>query len=170
MEFFNVRQATRDDEPFLWLMMYYAAHMDEQGLDTSAVRNVPALAKYVVGWGRHGDLGFVAVESVRNEPIGAAWLREFAAADPGQGFIDASIPVLAIAVLPSYTGRGIGTVVLQGLLAAAGRKYPAVSLKVRQSNPAVRLYERLGFRKVPGSEMVNRVGGVSCIMELVFGA
>jgi len=55
-------------------------------------------------------------------------------------------------------------------LAAARPKYRGISLNVRRSNPAVRLYERLGFRKVPGSEMVNRVGGVSIIMEVVFGA
>lgn len=151
-------------------MLYYAAHMDEQGLDTSAARNMPVIAKYVAGWGRHGDLGFVAVESVRKEPIGAAWLREFTRANPGHGFIDESIPELAIAVLPSHAGRGIGTALLQELLAAASQKYRGVSLNVRQSNPAVRLFERLGFRKVPGSEMVNRVGGISIIMGLVFGA
>ena len=105
---------------------------------------------------------------MRNEPIGAAWLREFTRADPGHGFIDESIPELGIAVLPSHTGRGVGTALLQELFAAVSQKYRGVSLNVRQSNRAVRLYERLGFRKVPGSEMVNRVGGISIIMELVF--
>lgn len=170
MEPLKVRQATRDDEPFLWLMLYYAAHMDEQGLDTSAALNTPAIAKYMASWGRYGDLGFVAVESVRNELIGAAWLREFTRANPGHGFIDESIPELAIAVLPAHTGRGIGTTLLQELVTAASQKYRGVSLNVRQSNPAVRFYERLGFRKVPGSELVNRVGGISIIMELEFGA
>ena len=151
-------------------MLYYAAHMDEQRLDPSAARNSPAIAKYVTDWGRRGDLGFVAVDAGRDEPIGAAWLREFTKADPGYGFVDESIPGLAIAVLPSHTGRGIGSTLLQELLAAARQKYRGVSLNVRQSNPAVRLYERLAFRTVPGSEMVNRVGGISIIMELVFRA
>jgi hypothetical protein len=31
-------------------------------------------------------------------------------------------------------------------------------LSVRETNPAVRLYERLGFKLVPGSEKTNRVG------------
>ncbi len=170
MKSMDVRRATRDDEPFLWLMLYYAAHLDEQGLDTSAAMDVPSLAKYVAGWGRRGDLGFVAVDAVRNESIGAAWLRQFTAADPGQGFIDPSIPELAIAVLPAHVGRGIGTAVLQELLAAASQQYRVVALKVRQSSPAVRLYERLGFRRVPGRDFANRVGGVSFVMELVFRA
>lgn len=151
-------------------MLYYAAHMDEQGLDTSAARNAKAITRYVEGWGRQGDLGFVAVESARSDPVGSAWLREFTRANPGHGFIDESIPELAIAVLPAHTGRGIGTALLQELLAAASRRYRGVSLNVRQSSPAVRLYERLGFRKVPGSELVNRVGSISIIMELGFGA
>lgn len=166
----TVRPASRDDEPFLWLMLFYAAHLGEQGLDAAAAMEVPSLAKDVAGGGRRGDLGFVAVDSVLNQPIGAAWLREFSAADPGYGFIDEAVPELAIAVLPSHTGRGIGTVVLQELLAAAGQEYGAIALKVRLSNPAVRLYERLGFRKVPGSEFVNRVGGVSFVMERVLRA
>lgn len=170
MESVKVRQATCEDEPFLWLMLCYAAHMDEQRLDMSAARNAPMIAKYLEGWGRPGDLGFVAVDSMSNQPLGAAWLREFTRADPGHGFIEESIPELAIAVLPSHTGRGIGTALLRELLATASQKYRGVSLSVRESNPAVRLYKRLGFRKVPEREMVNRVGGISIIMELVFGA
>ncbi len=167
MESLKVRQATSEDEPFLWLMLYYAAYLEEQGLGPSASRAMPALAKYVAGWGRPGDLGFVAVDSTRDEPVGAAWLREFTAADPGRGVIDPSIPELAVAVLPSHTGRGIGGLILEKLLTAAGQQYSAVALKVRQSNPAVRLYEKLGFRKVPGSDFVNRVGGASFVMQLV---
>lgn len=170
MNLLNVRQATRGDEPFLWRMLYYAAHMDEQGADVSAAMNQPALATYVAGWGRPGDLGFVAVGPAHNEPIGAAWLREFTDANAGYGFLVESVPELAVSVLPSHIGQGIGTLVLRRLLDAAARKYRAVSLNVRQSSPAVRLYERLGFRKIAGSEMINRVGGVSFNMELAFGA
>jgi ribosomal protein S18 acetylase RimI-like enzyme len=55
--------------------------------------------------------------------------------------------------------------VLQALLAAAAETYERIALKVRRSSPAVRLYEQLGFREVPGREFVNRVGGVSLVME-----
>jgi GNAT superfamily N-acetyltransferase len=162
-----VRRATADDEPFLWAMLYYAAHMGELGVEMSAVRATPALAKYVTGWGRRGDLGAIALDDVRGERLGAAWLREFPAAEPGRGFVDPSVPELAVAVLPGQTGRGVGTVVLTTLLAAAAEKYERVALKVRRSSAAVRLYERLGFQAVPGREFVNRVGGVSLVMERI---
>ena len=47
---------------------------------------------------------------------------------------------------------------------AAAKDHSAVSLNVRSTNPAVRLYARLGFEKVGGSDMVNRVGGASSNM------
>lgn len=164
----RVRPATREDEPFLWRMLYYAAHMDGQGLDTSAARTTPAIAMYVAGWGRDGDLGFIAVDTVSNDAIGAAWLRQFSKANPAHAFIEESIPELVIAVVPTHIGRGIGTALLKELLAAASQKYRGVSLNVRQCSPAVRLYERLGFRRIPDRELVNRVGGISLVMEFLF--
>jgi ribosomal protein S18 acetylase RimI-like enzyme len=48
-------------------------------------------------------------------------------------------------ILPEYQGQGIGTQVLNDLLAAAFREGLPVTLRVLQVNPAKRLYERLGF-------------------------
>ena len=41
-----------------------------------------------------------------------------------------------------------------------------LNLSVRSENPARRLYERLGFRDIPGSAVTNRAGGVSIGMAL----
>lgn len=50
-----------------------------------------------------------------------------------------------IHLLPDYQGRGIGTLLLQDVLTQAkGRQLP-VRLILLRSNPAKRLYERLGF-------------------------
>jgi ribosomal protein S18 acetylase RimI-like enzyme len=75
---------------------------------------------------------------------------------------------LAIAVLPDYRGQGIGAKLLTQILDTAKMKYPAVSLSVRSNNPVLRLYERTGFLKVPGSEVVNRAGEVSFNMVYKF--
>jgi len=40
------------------------------------------------------------------------------------------------------------------------------ALKLCHENPARRLYERLGFREIPGSAAASRVGGMSIGMEL----
>lgn len=50
-----------------------------------------------------------------------------------------------IHLLPDYQRRGIGTLLLQELLAHAKKKQLPVRLMVLQVNPARQLYERLGF-------------------------
>lgn len=52
-----------------------------------------------------------------------------------------------IALLAEYRNRGIGRQLLQQLLDDAGRDGIAVRLQVLKTNPAYRLYERLGFVK-----------------------
>ena len=48
-------------------------------------------------------------------------------------------------ILPEYQGNGIGKQVLQCLLEDAAFENLTVELSVLRSNPAKRLYERLGF-------------------------
>ena len=50
-----------------------------------------------------------------------------------------------MAVLPDCRGQGVGTALLEGLLAVARERYTVVSLSVSAENPAVKLYRRLGF-------------------------
>jgi ribosomal protein S18 acetylase RimI-like enzyme len=140
-------------------MLMYAAH--ELSLDT--VRKNPNLDRYVKDWGRSGDLGFVAIDSnsLDEYPIGAAWLRLFSSEDRGFGYVDEGIPELAIAVLPENRGRGIGTKLLMQTIEFVENIYPAISLSVRANNPVVNLYQRSGFVKVNGSEVMNRTGETS---------
>jgi ribosomal protein S18 acetylase RimI-like enzyme len=48
-------------------------------------------------------------------------------------------------VLPEVRGQGIGTALLQSLLASVPASVPGVSLSVNLDNPAAHLYQRLGF-------------------------
>lgn len=50
-----------------------------------------------------------------------------------------------VALLPHYQGRGIGTAVVRYVLERASEARLPVRLQVLRSNPARRLYERLGF-------------------------
>jgi ribosomal protein S18 acetylase RimI-like enzyme len=166
---YSIRPLTQEDEPFLWQMLYEAAHIAEEGESTvEDVVNHPLIAKYVKHWGRAGDMGFVAIELNSSHPIGAAWLRLFAGDDRGFGWIDDTIPELAIAVFPEYTNQGVGTQLLARLLSQAKASYPAVSLSVRSSNRAQNLYERSGFKVIEGSEIINRTAGTSLTMKIDF--
>ena len=70
--------------------------------------------------------------------------------DAGGLWLESSADLIYIAdlqVLPELQGRGIGTSVLEGLIAQAAARGVPVELSVLQVNPRARsLYERLGFR------------------------
>ncbi|MBE9206402.1 GNAT family N-acetyltransferase [Nostoc sp. LEGE 06077] len=165
---YSIRLLTLQDEPFLWQMLYEAAQMREEGKTIQDVMIHPDLSKYVKGWGRKDDLGFVAIYKSSNQPVGAAWIRLLTGKNPGYGYVDDSTPELAIATLPEYRNQGIGTKLLTHLLAAAKISYPCISLTVRSTNPALHLYKRFGWQVVPNSETINRVGSISFKMKLDF--
>jgi ribosomal protein S18 acetylase RimI-like enzyme len=58
------------------------------------------------------------------------------------------VRVLDIALLSHWRGRGIGTFLLERILAEASEAGVPVALEVHESNRAQTLYERLGFRFV----------------------
>lgn len=161
----NIRMATQDDEPFLWEMLYFAAHMDEDGeVSSEAAKQNPDLLKYFNDWGRETDIGCIALERGSHQPIGAAWIRLLFANEKTTSYVDDVTPELAIAVLPEYVGKGVGTLLLKYLLEAAKQLYPRVVLSVRATNPAKRLYEKMGF--VVTGKIANRVGTESLNMVI----
>jgi ribosomal-protein-alanine N-acetyltransferase len=140
----SIRTATAADEPFLRDMLFEAIFVPEGTAPLPrAVIDSPGLAHYVAGYGRAGDHGLVALDG--STPVGAAWVRALTASDPGYGYVDDVTPELTVAVAPGRRGCGIGSRLLRELLAALEGVVPAVSLSCDPANPAMRLYERLGF-------------------------
>jgi ribosomal protein S18 acetylase RimI-like enzyme len=68
------------------------------------------------------------------------------------------IRIMDIALLPEHRGAGIGTRLLRGLMEEAAAAGKALSIHVEKFNPALRLYDRLGFR-------VKEDKGVYLLME-----
>ena len=56
--------------------------------------------------------------------------------------------IIDIALLPAYRRSGIGSYYLRKLIAEAEGRGVGVSIHVERTNPALRLYHRLGFRQV----------------------
>jgi len=61
---------------------------------------------------------------------------------------DDEIRVIDIALLPEFRGRGTGGRLMRRLMDEASEKCLPLRIHVEQFNPALRLYERLGFHKV----------------------
>jgi GNAT superfamily N-acetyltransferase len=136
-----IRELTRQDEPILWEMLYYGLSSAEKSEAPSRdIIRRPEIRRYVEGWGRVGDTGFVAHDKKNRGLLGAAWLRQ--PTDPS----DAS-PELALAVKPEHRGHGIGTALLTQLV-RANPDQSTISISFVAGKPVLRLYERFGFKVV----------------------
>lgn len=56
--------------------------------------------------------------------------------------------IVDIALLPEHRGSGLGSRLVEGVIREAEQAGKPVRIHVEQYNPAMRLYERLGFRPV----------------------
>lgn len=118
------------------------------------------MEKYYTGFGRHWDpaafeASWPATENYsilsRDVPIGVLRLRP----DPD------AIYISDLQITTANQGRGAGTFALAFVeRIARERGLPRIRLRVFSENPAVRLYQRAGFRKIaeePGKLLFERV-------------
>jgi ribosomal protein S18 acetylase RimI-like enzyme len=139
------RSAGPEDFTFLATMLGESAvwHPDKPTPTGDQVLADPRYSMYLAGWPRPGDYGLIAEQ---NAPVGAAWYRTYTEANHGHGFVSEEIPELSIAVVASRRQAGIGRRLLVDLIKGSdSHGYPALSLSVREANPARRLYESVGF-------------------------
>ncbi|HEV2711715.1 MAG TPA: GNAT family N-acetyltransferase [Gaiellaceae bacterium] len=137
-----IRRGNRQDVRFLRDMLRHAFYWRSSGGVEDA-----SLWRYVAGWGRRGDAAVIALEG--GFPVGAAWFRLFPREEPGFGFVDEQTPEIAISVVPSRRGHGIGSELMDALIAVAREQgYGALSLSVAQDSPAMHVFEKQGFQKV----------------------
>ena len=103
-----IRRGGRQDVRFLRDMLHHAYYWRERNPGRAGTGR-----QYVKGWGRPGDTALIAVDD--GFPVGAGWYRLFRREQPGYGFVDEETPELAIAVVPSRRGRGLGDALLNAL-------------------------------------------------------
>ena len=145
-------------------MLYHALYVPEGSSPfPKDIVNDPRIAKYVLGWGKLGDSGFVGIDEPSHLQVGAVWIRLFESGHPGYGYVDEKIPELSIAILPGFRNRGFGTELLSEMIREAGSRFQGLSLSVTAENPARRLYERMGFK-------ILKVNGTSLTMLLEFNS
>ena len=123
-----------------------------------SVINDPEIFVYIKDFGSQpGDMGVVAEQNC--QIIGAAWTRII----PAYGHINDDTPELAISMLPEFRGYGIGAKMMKKLFTVLrDNGYTRTSLSVQKDNPAVRFYERLGYKVT--DEKHDHVGNEDYIM------
>lgn len=138
----TLRQICRDDEPFLF-HVYASTRLDELApLDWSEDAKTAFLQQQFAAQHQHYHTYFAHADFkiilLDDRPIG----RLYVARQQDE------IRLVDIALLPEYRNAGIGTRLLQDLLAEAAAAVKPVHLHVEKFNPALRLYERLGFSRI----------------------
>jgi GNAT superfamily N-acetyltransferase len=73
-----------------------------------------------------------------NEPAGRLYLAHW----------KSEIRLIDIALLPAFRGKGLGTTIIKRLQAEGAAAGLPLTIHVEKFNPALRLYERLGFRAI----------------------
>ena len=141
----TIRAMRPDEHPLLSDYLYKAIFIPEgyEGeVPRSILREDPKLVAAVDGFGsRPGDVAFVAERDGR--VVGACWTRT----TDIYGRIDDRTPAFSISVDEECRGQGTGTRLMQAVIDELRcQGFERCSLSVQKANPALRLYERLGFR------------------------
>jgi GNAT superfamily N-acetyltransferase len=155
-----IRRAVPEDLETLWEFLAMAAYEQH----AAAAKAVPMIGLFLDGWLRPGDFGFIAERD--GLAIGAAWARQFSSREESWFYIDDRTPEISIGVRELARGQGVGEILLRTLIAEARDRGLRLCLNIRSTNPARRLYERVGFKVVPEMTVRNRIGGQSFGMVL----
>jgi ribosomal protein S18 acetylase RimI-like enzyme len=138
----NLRLATLEDEPFLYTV-YASTRADELALvdwdqgQKAAFVQMQFTAQQRYYREHFADAAFQVI-LCNDVPVGRLYVARW----------PAEIRVLDVALLPAYRNRGIGSLLLEQLLGEAAEAGKRVRIHVERTNPALRLYLRLGFRLV----------------------
>ena len=146
---FRIRQAVPADGSFLGDMVVEATNWRPGAArPRHEIIGGADHRRYVSGWMRPGDAGFVA-EDAFGAPVGAAWYRLLPRAEPGFGHVGTGVPELIIGVRPVWRAHGVGRALLQRLCEQARTDgYARLSLSVERGNFAATLYRSEAFAVV----------------------
>ena len=141
----ELRELRYNETELLKVFLYEAIFIPE-GVDPPPreIIEQPELKLYYEGFGT-GRADYCIVADDGGNVIGAVWTRIM----NDYGHVDDETPSLAISLYKAYRGQGIGTQLMEMILALLKEKgYERVSLAVQKANYAVRMYEKVGFKTV----------------------
>lgn len=147
----SFRPITDDDLPFLFAV--YASTRAEELAVTGWPEEMKQqfLAQQFDAQHRHyqrhyPDAEWLVIER-RGEPVGRLYVEEW----------ESQMRIIDISLLPAARGGGAGSAILGDLMRDAAAKSKRVSIQVERTNPAMRLYHRLGFVTLEEQEVYHRL-------------
>lgn len=141
---YQIREIRQEEYEILDEFLYEAIFIPE-GVEApqKSIIKQPELQVYVSDFGKKDDCCFVA--EVDGKIIGAVWTRIM----NDYGHIDDTVPSFAISLYKNFRGQGIGTALMEEMLALLKQRgYKKASLSVQKDNYAYRLYLKVGFTVV----------------------
>ncbi len=145
---YQIREIRQEEYAILDEFLYEAIFIPK-GVEAPprSIIKQPELQVYVSDFGKKDDCCLVA--EVDGKIIGAAWTRIM----NDYGHVDDTIPSFAISLYKDFRGQGIGTSLMEAMLALLKKRgYKKASLSVQKANYAYRLYLKLGFTVVDENE------------------
>ncbi|MSQ47492.1 MAG: N-acetyltransferase [Deltaproteobacteria bacterium] len=133
------RHICSDDEAFL-SQVYASTRLDELAVtdwtdeQKAAFLQMQFAAQHKFYQENYTDTDFLVVLQ-DDTPIGRLYVARW----------KDEIRIVDIALLPAYRGTGIGATILRDLFVEADAAGKPVRIHVERENPALRLYQRLGF-------------------------
>src|SRR5262245_18041314 len=114
----------------------YCARLYFEGMERAVKELNVDMDEVIAGFRQRWDATQVRIVMLDGTDVG--WLQSF--------IVDDALFLAQLFVDRTLRGRGIGTALVNGLIEEGARAGRAVTLGVVKTNPALRLYERLGFR------------------------
>jgi len=148
-----IRPLKTEELPILEDMLYEAVYQaDETNPISREVIKLPEVSVYIDNFGQDKN-DYCLVATIEDKIIGAVWTRILAGKIKGFGNIDAQTPEFAISLFKEYRKQGIGTKLMQEMIALLKAKgYKQTSLSVQKKNYAFKLYQKLGFEIIEEKE------------------
>lgn len=138
----TLRPATDADYAFMRLLYGSTREEEMRHFPFDDVQKAEFLDQQFAAQYEHYRIHYPTCErniiEVAGRPAGRLWIDEWRD----------QIRLVDIALMPAFRGSGVGTILLHEVLARGAAAGKPVTIHVEAYNPALRLYERLGFQKI----------------------
>jgi ribosomal protein S18 acetylase RimI-like enzyme len=131
-----------DDEAFL-LKVYASTRVDElervswDETQREAFLRMQFAAQHHHYHQRYPDAAYEVI-LLNKEAVGRLYVAR----------LDKEIRIIDVTILPEHRNAGVGTSIIENLLAEAAASGKPVRIYVESFNPSLRLFERLGFTRI----------------------